>query len=555
MLTNLIISNYALIESIEINFNKGFSIITGETGAGKSIMLGALSLILGERVEPKAIRDKDKKSVIEAVFDLSGYELKEYFNDNDLEYDASECILRREILSNGRSRAFINDTPVTINQLRDLSLRLIDIHSQHNNLLLADSHYQLTIIDSIAGNNALLSSYTKAFSEYNSVKNRLFELTERIAHNKTDEEYTRFLLSQLSDLNLKADEEATLEEEQNTLSNITEIKSSLWEISNILNNDDDSVISRLISATSKLSFLARIYSPSVEIKDRIDSTIIELKDISATINSWQDNMVDDPAKLSMINDRLSSIFTLKKKHNVSTVNDLIDIERRLNKTLSEIDNSENDILELEKELKEKNKKVIEIANQLSANRKKAAKLFSEQLSSIATPLGMKNLQCNISCEPIDIDKYGIDKIQFLFAFNKNQELLPVSMTASGGEISRLMLCVKTIIAKTMQLPTIIFDEIDTGVSGDIATRMGEMMSDIGSKLQVIAITHLPQVASMGDFHYKVFKKDTSDSTFSDIKELSYDDRVIEIAGMLSGRLIDDAAINNAKSLLNIKQKK
>lgn len=555
MLTNLIISNYALIESIEINFNKGFSIITGETGAGKSIMLGALSLILGERVEPKAIRDKDKKSVIEAVFDLSGYELKEYFNDNDLEYDASECILRREILSNGRSRAFINDTPVTINQLRDLSLRLIDIHSQHNNLLLADSHYQLTIIDSIAGNNALLSSYTKAFSEYNSVKNRLFELTERIAHNKTDEEYTRFLLSQLSDLNLKADEEATLEEEQNTLSNITEIKSSLWEISNILNNDDDSVISRLISATSKLSFLARIYSPSVEIKDRIDSTIIELKDISATINSWQDNMVDDPAKLSMINDRLSSIFTLKKKHNVSTVNDLIDIERKLNKTLSEIDNSENDILELEKELKEKNKKVIEIANQLSANRKKAAKLFSEQLSSIATPLGMKNLQCNISCEPIDIDKYGIDKIQFLFAFNKNQELLPVSMTASGGEISRLMLCVKTIIAKTMQLPTIIFDEIDTGVSGDIATRMGEMMSDIGSKLQVIAITHLPQVASMGDFHYKVFKKDTSDSTFSDIKELSYDDRVIEIAGMLSGRLIDDAAINNAKSLLNIKQKK
>ncbi|MEG0253580.1 MAG: DNA repair protein RecN, partial [Muribaculaceae bacterium] len=278
-------------------------------------------------------------------------------------------------------------------------------------------------------------------------------------------------------------------------------------------------------------------------------------DISATINSWQDNMVDDPAKLSMINDRLSSIFTLKKKHNVSTVNDLIDIERRLSKTLSEIDNSENDILELEKELKEKNKKVIEIANQLSANRKKAAKLFSEQLSSIATPLGMKNLQCNISCEPIDIDKYGIDKIQFLFAFNKNQELLPVSMTASGGEISRLMLCVKTIIAKTMQLPTIIFDEIDTGVSGDIATRMGEMMSDIGSKLQVIAITHLPQVASMGDFHYKVFKKDTSDSTFSDIKELSYDDRVIEIAGMLSGRLIDDAAINNAKSLLNIKQKK
>ncbi|MEG2218349.1 MAG: DNA repair protein RecN [Muribaculaceae bacterium] len=555
MLTNLIISNYALIESIEISFNKGFSIITGETGAGKSIMLGALSLILGERVEPKAIRDKDKKSVIEAVFDLSGYELKEYFNDNDLEYDASECILRREILSNGRSRAFINDTPVTINQLRDLSLRLIDIHSQHNNLLLADSHYQLTIIDSIAGNNALLSSYTKAFSEYNSVKNRLFELTERIAHNKTDEEYTRFLLSQLSDLNLKADEEAALEEEQNTLSNITEIKSSLWEISNILNNDDDSVISRLISATSKLSFLARIYSPSVEIKDRIDSTIIELKDISATINSWQDNMVDDPAKLSMINDRLSSIFTLKKKHNVSTVNDLIDIERRLNKTLSEIDNSENDILELEKELKEKNKKVIEIANQLSANRKKAAKLFSEQLSSIATPLGMKNLQCNISCEPIDIDKYGIDKIQFLFAFNKNQELLPVSMTASGGEISRLMLCVKTIIAKTMQLPTIIFDEIDTGVSGDIATRMGEMMSDIGSKLQVIAITHLPQVASMGDFHYKVFKKDTSDSTFSDIKELSYDDRVIEIAGMLSGRLIDDAAINNAKSLLNIKQKK
>ncbi|MEG2241909.1 MAG: DNA repair protein RecN [Muribaculaceae bacterium] len=555
MLTNLIISNYALIESIEINFNKGFSIITGETGAGKSIMLGALSLILGERVEPKAIRDKDKKSVIEAVFDLSGYELKEYFNDNDLEYDASECILRREILSNGRSRAFINDTPVTINQLRDLSLRLIDIHSQHNNLLLADSHYQLTIIDSIAGNNALLSSYTKAFSEYNSVKNRLFDLTERIAHNKTDEEYTRFLLSQLSDLNLKADEEAALEEEQNTLSNITEIKSSLWEISNILNNDDDSVISRLISATSKLSFLARIYSPSVEIKDRIDSTIIELKDISATINSWQDNMVDDPAKLSMINDRLSSIFTLKKKHNVSTVNDLIDIERRLNKTLSEIDNSENDILELEKELKEKNKKVIEIANQLSANRKKAAKLFSEQLSSIATPLGMKNLQCNISCEPIDIDKYGIDKIQFLFAFNKNQELLPVSMTASGGEISRLMLCVKTIIAKTMQLPTIIFDEIDTGVSGDIATRMGEMMSDIGSKLQVIAITHLPQVASMGDFHYKVFKKDTSDSTFSDIKELSYDDRVIEIAGMLSGRLIDDAAINNAKSLLNIKQKK
>lgn len=555
MLTQLTISNYALIDFIEIDFNKGFSVITGETGAGKSIMLGALSLILGERADTKSVRNKEKKSVIEAVFDLTGYDLTRYFKENDLDYELNQSVLRREILSNGRSRAFINDTPVSVTQLRDLSLKLIDIHSQHNNQLLADTHYQLTIIDNIARNGKLLASYNEAYNAYINIMSKLAEVRQRINHNKADEEYVQFQLSQLSQLKLKEGEEDDLEAEQSRLSNVTDIKSSLWEISNILNGEEDSVVTRLGTVVSKLSTLSHIYNPAQEAKERVESTLIELKDISATVDDWQDIMTDDPEELERINDRLNSIFTLKKKHNVLTVEELIDIEARLTETLNELSNSEHDISELENELKQKQSEVMNVARELSVARKKAATHFGNLLRSVATPLGMKNLQCNISVEESTLDKNGIDRVQFLFAFNKNQELLPVSNTASGGEISRLMLCVKTIIANTMQLPTIIFDEIDTGVSGDIATKMGEMMNEIGSKLQVIAITHLPQVAAMGDYHYKVYKTDTTDSTFSMIKELSDEERVNEIASILSGRLIDEAAINNAKSLLNLKQNK
>lgn len=549
MLTNLTISNYALIDSLNIDFSDGFSVITGETGAGKSIFLGALFMILGERADPKMVRNKENKSVIEATFDIAKYELKSLFEGMDIDYDEGCCILRREILSNGRSRAFINDSPVSLVQLRSISIRLVDIHSQHNNLLIADNNYQLSIIDNIAKNQTLRAEYLKEFEKYKEFRHQLLTIKERIGKSKKDEEYLRFQLSQISKLELKANEELELEEKQTELSNITEIKTILWDIINTLDNESNSVIGALSSTNHNLEKLEKIYKPSIGLGERLESVVIEVKDILDTINGFEENIIDNPEELERINERLNVIYELKRKHGVDSVQALLDIQKKIEKSLDEIDNYSFNISHLESAMKEQEIIVRKKAGELSDSRKIAAKSFIEELKKIAIPLGMKNLQGEIDFSDGHFDATGKDKVDFLFAFNKNQPLLPIGGSASGGEISRLMLCIKKIIASSMELPTIIFDEIDTGVSGEIANKMGDMMSSIGKEMQVISITHLPQVAAKGKWHYKVAKKDTSNSTITEIKRLSLDERVMELAGMLSGANIDKAAIDNAKSLL------
>ena len=549
MLKLLRISNFAIIDNLEINFEKGFSIITGETGAGKSIMMGALSLILGEKVDFKAIRNAEKKSVIEAVFSIGEYGLERVFEANDIDYESDECIMRREILPNGRSRSFINDTPVTLPVMRSISMHLVDIHSQHSNLLLSQKSYQLGILDSIIGERGLIENYDKEYKKYTSLRNRLEELKRISSQRKVEEDYLRFQLGQLKELSLTEDEDAELESEERKLSNITEIKSALWDTEQLLDGEMQSVIGDVTTVSQKLGQIESVCSEAAELNDRISSILIDLKDISRTVAGLQSNLVDNPAELERIQERLNAIYSLETKHKVSSSNELLKLQNKLEAQLADIDSTEEEIGELEGEVASQRVETMKSAELLSAARKTAAASFASSLIGVATPLGMKNLRFEIEFEQVDLCRDGIDSVQFLFSFNKQQALMPVASSASGGEISRLMLCVKSIMARSMQMPTIIFDEVDTGVSGDIANRMGEMMKEISRTIQVITITHLPQVAVKGAVHYKVFKQDSADSTFTSIKRLDKEERVREIAQMLSGEAIDEAALNNAKSLL------
>ena len=549
MLKLLRISNFAIIDNLEINFEKGFSIITGETGAGKSIMMGALSLILGEKVDFKAIRNAEKKSVIEAVFSIGEYGLERVFEANDIDYESDECIMRREILPNGRSRSFINDTPVTLTVMRSISMHLVDIHSQHSNLLLSQKSYQLGILDSIIGERGLIENYDKEYKKYTSLRNRLEELKRISSQRKAEEDYLRFQLGQLKELSLTEDEDAELESEERKLSNITEIKSALWDTEQLLDGEMQSVIGDVTTVSQKLGQIESVCSEAAELNDRISSILIDLKDISRTVAGLQSNLVDNPAELERIQERLNAIYSLETKHKVSSSNELLKLQNKLEAQLADIDSTEEEIGELEGEVASQRVETMKSAELLSAARKTAAASFASSLIGVATPLGMKNLRFEIEFEQVDLCRDGIDSVQFLFSFNKQQALMPVASSASGGEISRLMLCVKSIMARSMQMPTIIFDEVDTGVSGDIANRMGEMMKEISRTIQVITITHLPQVAVKGAVHYKVFKQDSADSTFTSIKRLDKEERVREIAQMLSGEAIDEAALNNAKSLL------
>ena len=549
MLKLLRISNFAIIDNLEINFEKGFSIITGETGAGKSIMMGALSLILGEKVDFKAIRNAEKKSVIEAVFSIGEYGLERVFEANDIDYESDECIMRREILPNGRSRSFINDTPVTLPVMRSISMHLVDIHSQHSNLLLSQKSYQLGILDSIIGERGLIENYDKEYKKYTSLRNRLEELKRISSQRKVEEDYLRFQLGQLKELSLTEDEDAELESEERKLSNITEIKSALWDTEQLLDGEMQSVIGDVTTVSQKLGQIESVCSEAAELNDRISSILIDLKDISRTVAGLQSNLVDNPAELERIQERLNAIYSLETKHKVSSSNELLKLQNKLEAQLADIDSTEEEIGELEGEVALQRVETMKSAELLSAARKTAAASFTSSLIGVATPLGMKNLRFEIEFEQVDLCRDGIDSVQFLFSFNKQQALMPVASSASGGEISRLMLCVKSIMARSMQMPTIIFDEVDTGVSGDIANRMGEMMKEISRTIQVITITHLPQVAVKGAVHYKVFKQDSADSTFTSIKRLDKEERVREIAQMLSGEAIDEAALNNAKSLL------
>lgn len=552
MLESLHISNYALIDNLDIDFHNGFNIITGETGAGKSIILGALSLILGGRADTKVIRNNERKSVIEAIFSIKNYpSLKKICDENDIEWDDLQCILRREIAPNGRSRAFVNDSPVSLSQLSDIAIQLVDIHSQHQNLLLASPDYQLNIIDNLAGNNDRLKEYYHLYQEYVNAVRQLKETRRAIEKGVADEDFTRFQLEQLEEMNLVAGEQEDLEREREILSNMTSIKETLYSALEALTNGKNNVLSLLNNAVDDCEDLENVLEDENNLTERLETTRIEIQDIAETLSQYDSNLNADPQELERIEDRLNKIYSLEHKHKVSTVDELIAIRDNLQKRLDTIDNSDYAIEQLEKQAKQAYKMALSAAKEISKHRQDEANSFAKLLKERALPLGMKNLQCEIKITPIEISATGIDKIEFLFAFNKNQQLMPVGNTASGGEISRLMLSIKTIIANKMQLPSIIFDEVDTGVSGDIANSMGEMMQSIAQNIQVLAITHLPQVASKGNHHYKVFKEDDETSTLTRIKELSIEERVDELALMLSGSTINEAARANARSLLSI----
>lgn len=553
MLTRLYISNYALIDELEIKFDNGLTIITGETGAGKSIILGALSLILGERADSRSVRNPENKVVVEAAFDISTYALTDFFSENEIDFWEDECIVRREINANGRSRTFVNDTPVNVSVLKELTSRLVDIHSQHSNMLLSKPSFQLSVLDSIANNKEIASKYEVEYICYKNLQKQLLERRSEYEKSRTEEDYIRFQLSQFEGLKLIENEDVELEDLQKKLSNISEIKENLWMINSSLNGEENSILQQLSVISQRLQSTERNLSDIEGLGERVQSALVELKDIAQTVSYVDDQLVDDPQQLETVEMRLNSIYELERKHNAASVNELLSIQQQYENQLSLINNSEDQIAEIEAALGAQHVKVAALASDLSESRKNAAQLFVSELKPLAQALGMKNLAFDIKFVETDFSSTGADAVEFLFAFNKNQALLPVKDTASGGEISRLMLCIKSIIARSMNLPTIIFDEVDTGVSGDVANKIGEMMGDICKRIQVLAITHLPQVAAHGDNHLMVYKADDEESTLTHVKCLNNEEHVLEIARMLSGKDVNHAAIENAKSLIETKK--
>lgn len=550
MLKSLFIQNFVLIDSLDITFDKGLSVITGETGAGKSIILGALSLVLGSRADGKSIKKDSEKCIIEATFDISLYGLDEFFLENDLEYDAFNCILRRELFASGKSRAFVNDSPVSLNVLKTLGSRLIDIHSQHQNLLLGDNRFQLKVTDVMADNQILLILYKKEYSRYISLKRELKEQTEQAVQSRKEEDYIRFQLEQLIDSRLISGEQEELEQELETLSHAEEIKGSLYKITEILQGDEGGALQLIKSALSTASSIERYYPKAKETVERLRSAYLDLNDLSADTDSQQDDVEFSPERLEWVNERLNDLYSLQQKHRVNTVDELIAIRHNYEKQLSFIDSFDEQIEFINKQLSESRKELLEQANVISAQRQAAAKHISSRLVQMVMPLGMPNTRFVVSVTPKpEPDSDGMDEINFMFSANKSGELQPVAQTASGGEISRLMLCIKAMIAGTTALPTIIFDEVDTGVSGDIADKMGDIMQELGNKMQVFTITHLPQIAAKGKEHYFVYKQDTADRTITQLKILTPNERIKEIARMLSGAALTDAAMANARELL------
>lgn len=552
MISRLHIANYALIDSLNIEFTEGLNIITGETGAGKSIILGALGLLLGARADAKAIRRSDCKSVVEAIFNVEGLEaLAAWAEENNLDWDARECILRREITPSGRSRAFVNDTPVNLTQLAELGSQLIDIHSQNQNRLLASPDYQLKIVDSIADNAALLGRYQSDYSAWRKAVKSLDAAQKALEQNRADQEFIAFRLAQLDEAQLVAGEQEELENERELQSNMTEIKQLLTEALDSLTNGESSVLANLSQAVEATEGLSEVLEDATELARRLDSARLEIQDITETLSDYDSNLGADPSALEQIDERLSDLYSLERRHGVETVEQLIQIREDLRSRLEAIDNGDMAIDELHRAADVALKAATATAAKLSARRREAAMTFADELIEVARPLGMPNLRCEVAIEPLKaLSPSGADALEFRFAFNKNQQPQTVGGSASGGEVSRLMLSIKSIVAGRLQLPSIVFDEVDTGVSGDVANRMGAMMLNISKKLQVITITHLPQVAARGVSHYKVFKEDDSEATHTRIRRLGADERRGELALMLSGSSTDAAALANADSLLN-----
>ena len=553
MLRTLHISNYALIDSIDICFSDGLNIITGETGAGKSIMLGALSLILGERADAKAVADTSRKSVIEATFETADADgsLRRYCEENDIDWDPSALILRREIAPAGRSRAFINDSPVTLERLRHLAMQMVDIHSQHQNQLLSSPEFQLQVIDSMASNAPLLAEYSLRYTAYRKALRQLHEVKKQLQLTRDDEDYTRYQLEQLDNLQLTEGEQTQLEHERDVLANVTDIKTSVSGALDALYNGQPNAIGLIGETADHIETLSEMLDGETDgLAERLESARIELQDIADTLSAIDSRLAAEPDDLIAVESRLNDIYAMQQKHRVDSVEALIEIRERLRKRLDRLDDADATIEQLEQTARRYRSLARETAKELTSRRTAEAARFERQLLATASPLGMKNLQVNISVTPTELSPTGADAVAFLFAFNKNQQLTPVAGSASGGEISRLMLSIKAIIASRMQLPSIIFDEVDTGVSGDVASRMGMMMQQISSAIQVIAITHLPAVASKGKAHFKVFKADDETSTHTRVRRLDTEtERITELALMLSGNPDDPAARAAAKSLL------
>ena len=550
MLQFLTIENYALIDHLEFRPGQGLTVITGETGAGKSIIMGALGLILGQRADAKAVRSGAGKCVIEAQFDISAYDLEAFFAQNDLEYDASATIIRREIYATGKSRAFVNDTPVQLPLLRELGSHLIDIHSQHQNLLLGQDAFQLSVVDALAHNQAEYASYRAAYDQLKAHDSKLKALRAQAERDAQEADYIRFQFSQLDDANLVEGEQEELEAEQELLSHAEDIKSCLCQMHEGLDGEGDAVVQMLKSVSQKAHELSRIFPDIAEIAQRLESDYIDLKDIADEVDSRSEEVNYDPQRLEQVEERLSLLYSLQKKHGKSSVEELIQLRDELFERIQHIDNSDEEILELEQQVKRLTAEATRLAAILTDTRKHAAQQLQKDLIARVTYLGMPNLRFQVSITPLDsLSPSGSDSLEFLFSANKNQPLRPAGEVASGGEISRLMLGIKSLVASARTLPTIIFDEIDTGVSGDIADRMGSVMKELSTHLQVITITHLPQVAGKGNQHFRVFKADTDEQTITHIEQLSSGQRIQEIARMLSGSDITPEALANARTLI------
>lgn len=552
MLKQLYIKNFTLIDELNISLYPGFSVITGETGAGKSIILGAIGLLLGNRADSKAIKAGRDRCVIEAHFDLSRYGMQKFFDDNDIDYDADDTIIRRELTAAGKSRAFINDTPVPLTRMRELGEQLVDIHSQHQNLLLQKEDFQLNVVDIIAQDADQLKVYQKEYYAYRKAKELLEELKAEIAKNRENEEFMRFQHKELDDANLQEGELEQLEQEAETLSHSEDIKTALFEADNALSGEDDSILDKLKNATHQLENICDVYPSMADVAGRMQSSYIELKDIAQEISSSVDHVEFDPNRLDAINTRLDKLYTLQQKFHVETVTELIATRDRIAEQLSHIDNGDEDIEEKEKEVAALLVKAEKQATLLTSIRQKSAKAIEKEMKGRLIPLGIPNVRFEIAFAEKPLSGNGADKVSFLFSANKSTQLQPVSQVASGGEIARVMLSLKAMISGAVKLPTIIFDEIDTGVSGKIAEKMADIMEEMGlQNRQVLSITHLPQIAAKGSHHYKVLKEETENGTISHMKELNNQERIEEIAQMLSGSDITQAALANAKELLRI----
>lgn len=551
MLKQLYIKNFTLIDELDMTFRPGFSVITGETGAGKSIILGAIALLLGQRADSKQIKAGADRCVIEAHFDLSHYDLLPFFKENDIDYDAEDCILRRELTAAGKSRAFINDTPVALTSIKQLGQALLDIHSQHQNLMLREEDFQLSVVDIIAKDGKTLAEYQSTYNDYTAAEKRLEQMQNDIERNAENEDFMRFQLNELREANLSEGLQEELEQESETLSHVEDIKEALFTAESLVGGDGDrTVVESIKEASRALAGIAGVYADAAELAERLDSCAIELKDIAQDLGQKAEDVEFDPQRLEAINSQLDTIYSLQKKHRVATVEELIAIENSLAEQLSHIENGDEELQQLTAEVERLHTKCIDKAAALTKQRRKAATAIEKEMKERLVPLGIPKVRFSIAIDEKPLSTSGADKVSFLFSANTSTEMMPVSEIASGGEIARVMLSIKALISGAVKLPTIIFDEIDTGVSGKIAEQMGMIMQEMAAgNRQVISITHLPQIAARGTTHYKVYKEETEKGTVSTMTMLTDDERVQEIAQMLSGSDITEAAISNARALL------